>query len=45
MLENNDKRIEQLERDKQWFKIELEKAKDTIRDNTTANLRLCAELQ
>jgi TolA-binding protein len=45
MLENNDKRIEILESEKSWFKIELDKAKDTIRDNTTANLRLCAELQ
>ena len=37
--------MEKLESEKQWFKLELQKAKDTITDNTTANLRLCAELQ
>ena len=36
--------IEQLENEKQWFKNELDKAQDTIRDNTSANLRLCTEL-
>ena len=37
-------RIEQLETEKQWFKIELDKAKETIKDNTSANLRLCKDL-
>lgn len=41
-VDNN--RIEQLETEKQWFKIELEKAKETIKDNASANLRLSNDL-